>query len=152
MGDHAYFSYPLARMRLSMPATTDYRVNDAAGDPLFVVTAEENAGMTKMLPGILEEVRTLVGERRVTIVFDRGGYSPKLLVKLIGDGFDILTYRKGRTRRVAGSRFSLHEAVIGSARCPTRWRIRGFACSAASSLFVRSHASLMTVTRLPRQK
>ena len=29
----------VARMRLSMPATTDYWVNDAAGDPLFVVTA-----------------------------------------------------------------------------------------------------------------
>jgi hypothetical protein len=46
-----------------MPATTDYWVNDAPGDPLFVVTAEANAGMVKMLPSVLEEVRALVGER-----------------------------------------------------------------------------------------
>jgi hypothetical protein len=102
----------VARMRLSMPATTDYWVNDAAGDPLFVVTAEANAGMVKMLPSVLEEVRALVGERRVTVVFDRGGYSPKLFRTLITDGFDMLTYRKGRFPRVRRSRFKRHEAVI----------------------------------------
>jgi DNA-binding CsgD family transcriptional regulator len=102
----------VARMRLSMPATTDYWVNDVTGDPLFVVTAEANAGLTKMLPVLLQEVRSLVGERRVTVVFDRGGYSPKLFLKLIADGFDILTYRKGRIRRVARSHFNRHESAI----------------------------------------
>jgi len=102
----------VARMRLCMPATTDYWVNDAVGDPLFVVTAEANAGLVKMLPRVLEEVRSLVGERRVTIAFDRGGFSPKLFLKLIADGFDILTYRKGRFRRVARSFFRLHEDII----------------------------------------
>jgi len=102
----------VARRRLAMPATTDYWVNDALGDPLFVVTAEANAGMVKMLPPVLEEVRTLVGERRVTIVFDRGGFSPKLFLKLIGDGFDVLTYRKGRSRRIGRSRFVSYDAVI----------------------------------------
>jgi DNA-binding CsgD family transcriptional regulator len=102
----------VARMRLAMPATTDYWVNDAVGEPLFVVTAEANAGLVKMLPRVLEEVRTLVGERRVTVAFDRGGFSPKLFLKLIADGFDILTYRKGRFRRVARSHFNSHEAVI----------------------------------------
>ena len=47
----------VARMRLSMPATTDYWVNDAEGEPLFVVTAEANAGLVKMLPALLAEVR-----------------------------------------------------------------------------------------------
>ncbi len=102
----------VARRRLAMPGTTDYWVNDAAGEPVFVVTAEANAGMVKMLPGVLEQVRALVGERRVTIVFDRGGFSPKLFLQLIADGFDILTYRKGPTRRVARSRFTLHKEVI----------------------------------------
>ena len=40
----------VARMRISLPATSDYWVNDSAGDPLFVVTAEANAGLVKMLP------------------------------------------------------------------------------------------------------
>ena len=106
----------VARMRLAMPATTDYWVNDAAGDPLFVITAEANAGLVTMLPGVLAEVRALVGERRVTVVFDRGGYSPKLSLQLLADGFDLLTYRKGRSRRVARARFTRHEAVLDGIR------------------------------------
>jgi transposase len=94
----------LARIRLAMPATTDYWVNDQSGDPLFVITATANAGMTKMLPTLLGEVRDLVGERRVTIVFDRGGWSPRLFKRLLDD-FDILTYRKGQARRINEKRF-----------------------------------------------
>ena len=95
----------VARMRLSMPATTDYWVNDAAGDPLFVVTAEANAGLVKMLPGILAQVRTLVGNQRLTVVFDRGGFSPKLFQQILAAGFDLLTYRKGRCPRIPRQRF-----------------------------------------------
>lgn len=102
----------VARIRLSMPATTDYWVNDAEGEPLFVVTTEANKGLVKMLPVVLEQVRSLVGERRVTVVFDRGGWSPKLFQKLINSGFDILTYRKAPFRRVSKSRFALHETTI----------------------------------------
>jgi hypothetical protein len=95
-----------------MPATTDYWISDMAGDPVFVVTAEANAGMVKMLPTVLEQVRALIAERRITVVFDRGGFSPKLFLQLIANGFDILTYRKGASPRVAKCRFSLHEEVI----------------------------------------
>lgn len=102
----------VARMRISMPATTDYWVNDAEGEPLFVVNTEAHKGLVKMLPKVLEEVRELVGERRVTIVFDRGGFSPKLFKKLIAAGFDILTYRKGRFRKVKSSQFVQHEATV----------------------------------------
>ena len=52
-GQHALPKAHVARMRISLPATSDYWVNDSAGDPLFVVTAEANAGLVKMLPGIL---------------------------------------------------------------------------------------------------
>ena len=79
-----------------MPATSDYWVNDMRGDPLFVVTAEANAGLVKMLPGLLDQVRSLVGQRRLTVVFDRGGFSPKLFQQILAAGFDLLTYRKGR--------------------------------------------------------
>ena len=102
----------VARRRLAMPATTDYWVNEAAGEPLFVVTAEANAGLVKMLPTVLAEIRTLVGERRVTVVFDRGGYSPKLFLQLLAAGFDLLTYRKGRSRPVPRARFTQHAAVL----------------------------------------
>ena len=63
-GQHRLPKTHVARMRISLPATSDYWVNDSAGDPLFVVTAEANAGLVKMLPGILDQVRALVGQRR----------------------------------------------------------------------------------------
>lgn len=105
----------VARMRISLPATTDYWVHDQAGDPLFVVTAKANAALTQILATILPEVRRLVGERRVTIVFDRGGWSPALFRTLIKDGFDILTYRKYKARRVGEHRFVLRQTKIDGA-------------------------------------
>lgn len=104
-GQHALPKAHVAQMRLSMPATTDYWVNDKAGDPLLVVTAQANAGLVKMLPGLLEQVRGLVGQRRVTVVFDRGGYSPKLFLQILAADFDLLTYRKGRFPRIPRGRF-----------------------------------------------
>lgn len=101
------------RTRLAVPATTDYWVNDQKGDPLFVVTADANAAMTRMLTPLLEEARRLLGpRRRATIVFDRGGWSPKLFQKLLTMGLDILTYRKGRVRHVAEKRFLLRKAKL----------------------------------------
>jgi transposase len=104
-GQHALPKAHVTRMRISLPATSDYWVNDSSGDPLFVVTAEANAGLVKMLPGILDQVRALVGKRRVTVVFDRGGYSPKLFLQMLADDFDLLTYRKGRYPRIPRQRF-----------------------------------------------
>ena len=107
-GQHRLPKAHVARMRLSMPATSDYWVNDQAGDPLFVVTAEANAGLVKILPGLLQEVRRWVGPRRVTFVFDRGGYSPKVFQAILAAGFDLLTYRKGRYPRIPQRCFRKH--------------------------------------------
>jgi hypothetical protein len=95
-----------------MPATTDYWVNDTSGDPLFVITAEANAGLVKVLPGLLQEVRRLVGTRRVTFVFDRGGYSPKLFQRILAADFDLITYRKGRHRRIPRKAFRPHHTIV----------------------------------------
>jgi hypothetical protein len=103
----------VTRLRLAIPATTDYWVNDKRGDPLFVVTAEANAALTKMLPVVLKEARTILGpRRRLTIVFDRGGWSPKLFAKVIADGFHIITYRKGRVRHVSEKKFIACKATL----------------------------------------
>jgi transposase len=95
----------VARRHLAMPASTDYWINDRSGDPLLVITGEVNAALTRALPRILRDVRDLVGERRVTIVFDRGGWSPKQFATIVNDGFDLLTYRVGRCRRIHERRF-----------------------------------------------
>jgi prepilin-type processing-associated H-X9-DG protein len=96
----------VTRMRLSMPATVDHWVNDRDGEPLLVLTATPTASLAKELLAIAREVRRLLGDRRATIVFDRGGWSPKLFAVLIGAlGFDILTYRKGRIPTVRKKSF-----------------------------------------------
>ena len=95
----------VARRHLAMPATTDYWINDRSGDPLLVITGDLGQSLAKALPRVLRQVRDLVGERRVTIVFDRGGWSPKLFDTMIKGGFDVLTYRKGRCRRINARRF-----------------------------------------------
>lgn len=110
-GRHSIPYAHVARMRIARPATTDYWVNDAAGEPVFVITSEANAALTKMLMPILSEIRRLAGERRVTIVFDRGGWSPKLFQRILKD-FDILTYRKFRSRRVPARCFRKVSAKI----------------------------------------
>jgi hypothetical protein len=100
------------RRHLAMPAITDYWVNDRSGDPLLVMTAEVDAALSKAFPSVLRQVREVVGQRRVTIVFDRGGWSPKLFAAMIKDGFDILTYRKGHCRRINERRFGRRRARL----------------------------------------
>jgi transposase len=131
----------VARIRLAMPATTDYWVNDQSGDPVFVMTATANAGMVKMLPEVLAEVRQLVGDRRITIVFDRGGWSPKLFQKLLDANFDILTYRKGKCRRVGEHRFILRRAQIDNRN--VEYRLHDQAVR-----FLKGKLRLRQVTRL----
>ena len=112
-GKHTLPKAHVARMRLSLPATSDYWVNDASGDPLFVVTAQANAGLVKMLPGLLEQIRALVGRRGLTVVFDRGGFSPKLFQQILAAGFDLLTYRKGRRPKIPRKRFRNYRTSLG---------------------------------------
>jgi transposase len=102
----------VARRHLAMPATTDYWINDRSGDPLLVITGDLGQSLAKALPRLLREVRDLVGERGVTIVFDRGGWSPKLFATMIKAGFDVLTYRKGRCRRINERRFIRRRARL----------------------------------------
>ena len=132
----------LTRSRLAVPATTDYWVNDRRGDPVFVVTADANAAMTRMLEPILTHVRTLIGPtRRVTIVFNRGGWSPTLFKRLLALGFDLLTYRKGRARRVAEHRFVWRTARLDGRR--VRYQLHDKAVR-----FLRGTLRLRQVTRL----
>jgi len=112
-GKHRIPKAHVPQMRLAVSGTTDYYVNDKRGDPLFVATAEANAGMVKTLLALAPEIRALVGEkRRPTIVFDRGGWSPKLFAQLLARDFDVLTYRKGRIEKIPERLFATHKARI----------------------------------------
>ena len=84
----------------SMPGTQDFHVNDSRAEPLFVVTAEATEGLLTMMDDhLLPEIRRLVGSRRVTVVFDREGWSPERFARWKDEDFDVLTYRKGDQSR-----------------------------------------------------
>jgi hypothetical protein len=136
----------VTRKRIAAPGTTDYWINDQKGDPLFVVTAEANAAMTNMLIPILKEVRTLVGtNRRLTVVFDRGGWSPILFKNILDMHFDVLTYRKGRFPRIAEKRFVLRKARIEGR--PVEYLLHDQAVR-----FLKGKLRLRQVTRLTETK
>ena len=139
-GHHALPKAHVARMRISMPAASDYWVNDMTGDPLFVVTAEANAGLVKMLPGLLNQIRALVGQRRLTVVFDRGGYSPKLFQQILAAGFDLLTSRKGRYPRISPKRFHKCRTSQGG-------RVRTYTLADQEVRLLKGQLRLRQVTR-----
>ena len=87
----------VARRRLCMPATTDFWVNDANCEPLFLITAEANDSLLSMVDDqIIPHMKALSGDRRVTLVFDREGWSPKRFAQWFEKGVDVITYRKGK--------------------------------------------------------
>jgi transposase-like protein len=103
----------VARRRLAMPAVTDFWVNDTRSDPLFWITSPTNDSLVSILEGeLLPQIREMVGERRVTVVFDRGGWSPDLFRKMVGWGFDVLTYRKGKQEPWPEENFLVYRGVI----------------------------------------
>ncbi len=108
----------VARRRLCMPATTDYWINDKNAEPLFFVTGEINERLiSSMKARILPEIRRLVGKkRRVTMVFDREGWSPKWFKELYEAGFDVLTYRRGKYARWPRRMFETVEGTVEGRR------------------------------------
>jgi hypothetical protein len=86
----------VARLKFPAAATPETWVTDAGGDPVFMVVAEPSQSLAGELRALLPDLRAIVGqERRVTVCFDRGGWSPALFADILGSGFDLLTYRKG---------------------------------------------------------
>jgi transposase len=113
-GRFPLFQAKKAQRQVVTPAVTDNWVHDADGEPLLVVTSEVNAKLTQVLEPILADVRRLVGDgRRMTVIFDRGGFSPKLFARLIEAGFDVITYRKGKVNKLASTRFAAVKEKIG---------------------------------------
>jgi transposase len=132
----------LTRKRIAAPGTTDYWINDKKGDPLFVVTAEANAAMTQMLEPILKQTRDLIGpRRRLTVVFDRGGWSPRLFLTILNMRFDILTYRKGGFRKISQKRFILRKARFNGRRVE-------YLLHDQAARFLKGKLRLRQVTRL----
>jgi|HubBroStandDraft_1064217.scaffolds.fasta_scaffold41453_1 transposase-like protein len=86
----------VARLKFPAPATMETWVTGQDGDPVFMVAAEPSDSLAGELRRLLPQLRQVVGEgRRVTVCFDRGGWSPALFADITAAGFDLLTWRKG---------------------------------------------------------
>jgi hypothetical protein len=86
----------VARLKFPAPATMETWVTGQDGDPVFMVVAEPSDSLAGELRRLLPSLRQVVGEgRRVTVCFDRGGWSPALFADITAAGFDLLTWRKG---------------------------------------------------------
>jgi hypothetical protein len=86
----------VARLKFPAPATVETWVTSQDGDPVFMVVAEPSDSLAGELRRLLPGLRSIVGQqRRVTVCFDRGGWSPALFADITAAGFDLLTWRKG---------------------------------------------------------
>ena len=80
-----------------MDATTDFWVNGINCESLFFVTTEANNSLLSTVENeIIPELKRLSKDERVTLVFDREGWSPDRFLKWRDSGIDVLTYRKGK--------------------------------------------------------
>lgn len=99
----------IARMHLAGHATGETWIADADADPVLVVTAPPAASLAAELVRLLPELRQIVGDqRRATVIFDRGGWSAATFARLLGAGFDLLTYRKAPYDRLPEAAFGEH--------------------------------------------
>ena len=97
----------VARLKFPGPATEETWVTDAGGDPVFMVIAEPSQSLAGELRAVLPDLRAIVGQgRRVTVCFDRGGWSPALFAGILAAGFDLLTYRKAPVADVPAEAFT----------------------------------------------
>ena len=96
-----------ATRRLVEPGHTDVHVHDATGRALFFLNRPLNDALATVLPGIVAEIKAVVGDQPFLLVFDRGGYSGPAFRALTAQGVGFLTYLKGRKarRRFPADRF-----------------------------------------------
>ena len=98
----------VSRQRLCLRATADYWVNAMDGQPFFVVHQDVDPGLVQVVEqdivAVLErdvplqpsqmELESNPLLHRFTVVFDREGYSPPLMLRLRQRRVACLTYRK----------------------------------------------------------
>jgi Helix-turn-helix domain len=97
----------VARLKFPAPATMETWVTGQDGDPVFMVAAEPSDSLAGELRRLLPKLRQVVGQgRRVTVCFDRGGWSPALFADITEAGFDLLTWRKGPAPDIPADTFT----------------------------------------------
>jgi hypothetical protein len=117
----------VSRDKLCLRGTTDYWVNDGVGRPFFVVEKVADPGLIQTLekdiiPQLLKDTPELSQDRhkeryasRLTLVFDREGYSPALFRRVWATHrIACMTYHKHPAEAWSVERFAQHEVHMPS--------------------------------------
>ena len=146
----------VARLKFPGPATEETWVTDGAGDPLLAVMAEPSASLAAQIKELLPKLREIAGQdRKPTLCFDRGGWSPDLFADIIAAGFHLLTYRKASSGKdipdLPADQFSVVTAAGDDGR-PLKYELAGSAIELAITKGKRKGETLTLrqVTRLDK--
>ncbi len=118
----------VARQRLCLRATTDYWVNAMDGQPFFVVHKEVDPGLIQVLekdlvPRLLKEVPNQPTPQqleddalrhRFTLIYDRAGYSPALILRMKKQRIACLSYHKHPGEDWSEEEFHRREVCLAS--------------------------------------
>jgi len=116
----------IARQRLCLRGTTDYWVNAMDGQPFFAVTQAADPGLLQVLeaqivPRLLAEVPSQPSPEalranphlaRLTMIFDRAGYSPEFFARCWAQRIAVITYHKFPQGQWAEAEFSLRQVRL----------------------------------------
>ena len=84
-GKHRLGKTYVTRLKSVARGETDYWVHLRSGRPLLVIHDAANGSFAKMLrEQVLPEIRRVIGEQRVTVVFDRRRLVQRVDVGLVG--------------------------------------------------------------------
>ena len=115
----------VSRQKLQLPAAAGYWLNALGGAPLLCIhkqvdpkmVAEIRHGIVPQLEalGLLAPAAGAAAEPRLTLVFDREGWSPQLFRWLAAKGIACITWRKGaQTERWPDSEFRPERVTVRS--------------------------------------
>jgi hypothetical protein len=121
----------VARQKLCLRATTDYWVNAMDGQPFFMVNKAVDPGLLTVLedeivPRLEREVphqaslfdlAEMKFQPRFTLVFDREGYSPDLMIRMWEKRIACLTYHKYPKDDWPESEFNKQKVSLVSGHC-----------------------------------
>jgi len=87
-----------SQRRMPLPGVESYFVGDNQGRPLLFLTEELSTNLAKAMPRIVEAIREVLGDRRFTVIFDRGGYDGTLFAWLTAEKISFITYQRGNPK------------------------------------------------------
>jgi transposase len=88
-----------SQRRMPLPGVHSYFVGDGQGRPLLFLTEELSTNLAKAMPRVIDAIRDVIGDRRFTVIFDRGGYDGELFAWLTEQKIAFITYQRGNPKR-----------------------------------------------------